>query len=102
MSNLCAIITHCDHVDSLATDHEHARLLAEGLERAGFEVDGPYTNTLFVTLDDRAQREIGDLMKERGIEIFVRGAQLRLITHRDLARADFKKVIESFEAFAGS
>jgi threonine aldolase len=96
------IIALRDHVDSLADDHEHARLLAEGLTRAGFEVDGPHTNTLFVTLDARAQEEIADFMLERGVQIYVRGPVLRLVTHRDLARSDIEKVVESFEAFAVS
>ncbi|QDG53464.1 low-specificity L-threonine aldolase [Persicimonas caeni] len=96
------IIALRDHVDSLADDHEHARLLADGLTRAGFEVDGPHTNTLFVTIDARAQDEIADFMLERGVQIYVRGPVLRLVTHRDLARSDIEKVVESFEAFAGS
>jgi threonine aldolase len=94
------IIALRDHVARLADDHDNACRLARGLEAAGYEVDGPHTNTVFITLDPTAQKSIGEFMEARGITVFVRGSVLRLVTHLDLSSENVQTVIDAFGEFA--
>src|SRR4030095_2734454 len=68
------------HVDRLAEDHEHARVLAEGLAELGCEVVAPETNiVIFSAPDGFAQR-----MAERGVELSgTPDGRVRGVTHLD-------------------
>ncbi len=96
------IIALRDHPASLADDHQNARHLVSGLEQLGYDVDGPHTNMVFVSLDASAQRTIGEFMSERGIELFVRGPIVRLVTHRAISRANIARVVDAFAEFANA
>jgi threonine aldolase len=85
------------HVARLADDHEHARLLAAGLARLGFEPDPPpETNMVcFAVRDTRgflaATRERGVLMNP------VAEGRFRAVTHLDVNRADVEEALGRIE-----
>jgi threonine aldolase len=76
------------HVDRLAEDHEHARLLASLLEGTpGLSVKPPDTNMVWVEVgDDR----VTALLQERGVLVTGRKL-LRFVTHLDVSRADIEQ-----------
>ncbi|WP_426244169.1 threonine aldolase family protein [Nocardioides sp. LHG3406-4] len=72
------------HIERLADDHEHARLLAEacGVDPAGVE-----TNIVVVPRDDAAAFVAG--AAEEGVRIGAVGPRaVRIVTHLDVTRAD--------------
>ena len=72
------------HVERLAEDHEHARLLAEACGVDPATVD---TNIVVVPMDDPARVVLA--AKEEGVLVSAVGAtSLRLVTHLDVARPD--------------
>ncbi|MFJ3892816.1 GntG family PLP-dependent aldolase [Streptomyces sp. NPDC090083] len=83
-----------NRVDHLATDHEHARLLADGLADRGWKVDPPQTNIVLVPADDPADT-VG-LLAEHGVLTVPTEAGVRLVTHRDVSRPDILRAVASF------
>ncbi|CAA9324932.1 MAG: Low-specificity L-threonine aldolase [uncultured Nocardioidaceae bacterium] len=72
------------HVERLAEDHEHARLLAEACGVDPATVD---TNIVVVPMDDPARVVLA--ANEEGVLVSAVGAtSLRLVTHLDVARPD--------------
>ena len=82
------------HVERLAQDHAHARLLAEGLQGlSGVRVTVPQTNILFVELDPALGSSAVARLKAAGV--LVTGLyKLRLVTHLDIGRADAERALE--------
>ena len=76
------------HVDRLADDHAHARLLAEALQGLpGVKVLPPQTNILFVDLS--AEKAVGASERLREAGVLCSGLdRLRLVTHLGVTRAD--------------
>jgi threonine aldolase len=80
------------HVDRLAEDHAHARLLAEAIEDTeGFALEsGPVETNLVWILVDRSvgtAAEVAAYLRSHGILVSVLGAQvLRACTHLDVSR----------------
>jgi threonine aldolase len=72
------------HVERLADDHEHARVLADGLAELGCEVIPPETNiVIFAAPDGFMER-----MSERGVELSgTPDGRVRAVTHLDVDRA---------------
>lgn len=88
-----------NHVDRLAEDHEHAKILAEGLSKiAGIQVSPSQTNMVFFSL---AASECA------GLEAFARERQIlmkcskdtRLVMHLDVSRSDVDRVIDVIGAY---
>ncbi|MDJ0865428.1 MAG: GntG family PLP-dependent aldolase [Myxococcota bacterium] len=81
------------HVDRLAADHEHARLLAAGLAKLGLDVEGePETNMVVFACADTAGfvRET----RARGVWINpVAVGRFRAVTHLDVGRADVDEAL---------
>jgi threonine aldolase len=81
-----------NHVDRLAEDHVHARLLAEAFESTeGFAMEaGPVETNLVWVLVDRSlgtAAEVAAYLRSRGILVSVLGPQvLRACTHLDVSR----------------
>ena len=72
------------HVDRLAEDHEHARVLADGLAELGCEVVAPETNIVIFTAPDGFVAQ----MAERGVELSgTPDGRVRAVTHLDVDRA---------------
>ena len=91
------------HVERLAEDHEHARLLARGLaEIPGLSVTPPETNIVMVEiLAGPTAAELAARLRRRGVLVAPAGAgtearKLRLVTHLDVSREDILRTIELF------
>ncbi|MFJ2888879.1 threonine aldolase family protein [Streptomyces sp. NPDC087305] len=83
-----------ERVDRLALDHDHARLLADGLVDRGWKVDPPQTNIVLVPADDPP--DTVELLAERGVLTVPTEAGVRLVTHRDVSRSDILRAVASF------
>lgn len=83
------------NVARLADDHAHAERLATGLREAGFAVEGPYTNMVFV----RVPAGMEEHLNRRGIRV-LNGPRLRLVTHLDVDAAGIERALAEFRAFA--
>ena len=78
------------HVDRLAEDHHHARLLAEGLMQAGLQIAGePETNMVHLDLPADAMSRLKEGLAGRDIRI----SNPRLVLHRDISREDVEHVL---------
>ncbi len=87
------------HVDRMALDHRHARLLAQAAVEGGFGVDMETVQTNMVYLDapdpDAAVAALG----ERGVLCFtLYGGRIRLVTHLDVDRAGIDHACEALRA----
>jgi len=89
-----------NHVDRLAEDHEHARVLAEGMAELGMDVLPQETNIVIANVDD--PRAVIDGMAERDVEISAGGpGRVRCVTHLDVDRAGVDRGLEAFRAVLG-
>lgn len=81
------------HVDRLAEDHAHARMLAEGLQGLpGVTVQPPQTNIVFVDL--APEKAPGAVERLRAAGVLVTGLyRLRLVTHLDVGAEDIARAI---------
>jgi threonine aldolase len=81
-----------DHnVERLAEDHEHARLLADGLAELGCEVIQPETNIVIF----EAPEDFVDAMARRAIELSgTPDGRVRAVTHLDVSRADVDETLK--------
>ena len=91
------------HVERLATDHEHARLLAEGLsqlDRAEIEPGTVQTNIVIFDVHDAPA--LVRALERRGVLAGALGAgRVRLVTHLDLDRAAIDRALEALRAELG-
>jgi threonine aldolase len=87
--------------DRLQVDHEHARLLAEGLEKISglaVEFEDSQTNMVFVTpASDRAEG-LQPFLAEYGI-LILGGSTIRLVVHLDISREDIGFVIDRIGSY---
>jgi threonine aldolase len=81
------------HVERLADDHLHARMLAEGLQGLpGVTVQAPQTNILFVDLTP--EKAVGVVDRLRAAGVLCTGLyRLRFVTHLDVSSADIQRAI---------
>ena len=87
------------HVARLADDHANAQRLADGLREIGaLEVDGPYTNMVFVTIPAADVAALDASLREQGIVASVH-EKTRFVTHLDVDRAGVNYVVEAMKAF---
>ncbi|MEO8271478.1 MAG: GntG family PLP-dependent aldolase [Aureliella sp.] len=93
------------NIDRLAEDHQHARLLAEAIERSpGLQLDpAPQTNIVVVHLEPNlgtSSEFIGKLL-EHGVGALPFGPQhFRLVTHLDVKRPQIQRAGEIIEQVA--
>jgi threonine aldolase len=86
------------HVERLADDHAHARLLAEGLQGLdGVSVTPPQTNIVFVDIVPDKARGLVERLKAAGV-LCTGLYRVRLVTHLDLSRADIERAIPVIRA----
>ncbi len=89
------------HVERLAEDHAHARLLAEGLAGVpGIEADpaAVQTNLVFFRVAGGPARatELVTRLKSGGVLVSLLGPDLaRAVTHLDVRRADIEKALRA-------
>jgi threonine aldolase len=85
------------HIDRLAEDHAHARLLARGLGQiAGLAVQSPQTNLVFIDCAETGQtaEALAAQLRAEGVLISVMGrTRLRACTHLDVAAADVTETV---------
>jgi threonine aldolase len=84
------------NVARLARDHARAERLAKGLRAAGYEVDGPHTNMVFVT----APPGFADHLVNNEI-LVLGGPRLRLVTHLDVDAAGIDRALAAAASFEG-
>jgi len=82
------------NVARLAEDHANAERLAQGLREAGFEVQGPHTNMVFV----HAPEGFAEHMTGNGI-VVLGGSRMRLVTHLDVDAAGIDRALAVARAF---
>lgn len=90
----------------LSDDHQHARLLAEGIERsAGLQLDpAPHTNIVVVRIDPNlgTSSEFTAMLLKHGVGALPFGPQhFRLVTHLDVNRSQIQQASEIIEQVAG-
>ncbi|HEX4760112.1 MAG TPA: threonine aldolase family protein [Thermoleophilaceae bacterium] len=90
-----------DHnIERLAEDHEHARLLAEGLRDCGLDVMPQETNIVIANVDD--PQGLIAAMRERGVEISPAGpGRVRCVTHLDVDREGVETALRAFREQPG-
>ncbi|WP_259372608.1 low-specificity L-threonine aldolase [Piscinibacter defluvii] len=81
------------HVDRLAEDHAHARLLAEGLQGLpGVTVEPAHTNMVFLDVEHERAAGLVAQLGQRGL-LCTGLYRLRLVTHLDLGRDDIERAV---------
>ena len=89
-----------NHVERLAEDHEHARLLAEGLAELGLDVLPQETNIVIAQVDD--PQAVIRAMAQQGVEISAGGpGRIRCVTHLDVDRAGVERGLDAFKTVLG-
>jgi threonine aldolase len=85
------------HVERLAEDHEHARILAEGLaEISGVSIDSGTVETNIVIFDVADAPALAALVAERGVEVGALDShRIRAVTHLDVHRGDIDIALEA-------
>jgi threonine aldolase len=83
------------NVARLGEDHANAERLARGLKEAGFEVEAPQTNMVFVS----APEGFADHLVNNEILVLA-GPRLRLVTHLDVDAAGIDRALEAARSFA--
>ena len=90
------------HVARLVEDHEHARLLAEGLaELSGVRLDPADVETNIVIFEvDDARTLVGRIADRVELQV-VDARRVRAVTHLDVSRADVERALEAFAGELG-
>ncbi|ELY50738.1 threonine aldolase family protein [Natronorubrum bangense] len=92
---LCAL----ENVSELETDHEHARLLADGLaDVEGVDIQAPETNIVLVDVAgaELESEAVLERLHERGVAASALDATtIRFCTHRDISRADLENAVDA-------
>ncbi len=83
----------------LAEDHANAQRLAAGLREAGYAVEGPHTNMVFVKLAPESVPALAAAFEREAI-LILPGPRLRLVTHLDVDAAGIERALAAFRAFA--
>ena len=83
------------NVARLAEDHANAERLARGLREAGYEVEPPQTNMVFV----KAPPGFADHLVNNKILVLA-GARLRLVTHLDVDGAGIERALRAARSFS--
>ena len=86
-----------NNVERLAQDHANAERLAKGLREAGYEVEGPQTNMVFV----KAPPGFADHLINNEILVLA-GPRMRLVTHLDASTAAIDRALEAARSFERS
>ncbi len=82
------------NVARLAEDHANAERLASGLREAGYEVEGPHSNMVFV----KAPPGFADHLVNNGILVLA-GPRMRLVTHLDVGAAGIDRALAAIRSF---
>jgi threonine aldolase len=83
------------NIARLAEDHANAERLARGLREAGYEVEPPQTNMVFV----KAPPGFADHLVNNEVLVLA-GARLRLVTHLDVDGAGIERALRAARSFS--
>ena len=83
------------NLERLAEDHANAVRLADGLRAAGYAVEGPHTNMVFV----QAPEGLEAFVNARQVKV-LKGPRMRLVTHLDVDAGGIERALAAFRAFA--
>ncbi|QCS44082.1 low specificity L-threonine aldolase [Natrinema versiforme] len=90
-----------ENVDDLETDHENARLLADGIDGVdGFDAQEPETNIVLADVSETGLEPatVVERLRERDVLATQLGpTTVRFCTHRDIAREDIDAALERLE-----
>lgn len=91
------------HVDRLAEDHEHARLLADNLAKLpGVEIDPAAVDTNIVIFEVDDAPEVARQLEEAGVQVTPLGPRrLRAVTHGDVDRREIYRALAAFREVLG-
>ncbi|MFM7425671.1 MAG: threonine aldolase family protein [Elainella sp.] len=94
------------HIDRLQTDHDHAKLLAQGLNTIdGIRVrsTSPETNMVFFDVSGLGldQASFLTLLQQQGVKMGAVGAYIRAVTHLDISQEAIETAIQSVAQIAG-
>jgi threonine aldolase len=88
------------HVERLADDHHRAKLLAANLLRAGYVLEPPQTNILFIDASQLPRKALSDWLAKHGVKADCLGRDsIRLVTHLDISDGDISRASEVFTEF---
>jgi threonine aldolase len=93
-----------NNVERLATDHEHAEILSEGLlqyDLLDVEKDPAQTNMVFFTMDEAKAKDLAVYLEKSNILISP-GRTTRLVTHLDISHEDIVNTLQKIDAFFNS
>ena len=88
-----------NNVERLAEDHANAERLAKGLRDAGYDVEGPHTNMVFVRISADKLPALKTQFEKKKVQILP-GARMRLVTHLDVDSAGIERALEVFRWLA--
>ncbi len=91
------------HVERLAEDHSHARILAEGLaEIGGVSIDPGVVETNIVIFEVADAPALAMLVAEHGVSVGALDSyRIRAVTHLDVSRRDIDIALAAFRAAVG-
>ncbi|ELY65222.1 threonine aldolase family protein [Natrinema versiforme] len=91
-----------ENIDDLETDHENARLLADGIDGVdGFDAQDPETNIVLADVSGTGLEPaaVVERLRDRDVLATQFGpTTVRFCTHRDVAREDIDATLERLEA----
>ena len=95
------------HVERLAEDHEHARLLARGLagiDRIAVRTAEPETNMIFFDVGGLglSNREFVDRLAAAGVRVSGAGGAIRAVTHLDVSRRGIERAVAAIAGIAAA
>jgi threonine aldolase len=82
------------NIERLAEDHANAERLAKGLRDAGYAVEGPHTNMVFV----KVPPGFADHLVNNEVLVLA-GPRLRLVTHLDAGAAAIDRALAAVRSF---
>ncbi|MEX0738683.1 MAG: low-specificity L-threonine aldolase [Pseudohongiella sp.] len=91
-------LTH--HIERLADDHRRASSLADRLLQAGYTLDMPQTNILFIKVAGINREHLAQWLEQHRIKADCLGRDsIRLVTHLDINDAALERAAQAFESF---
>ncbi|MBC52644.1 MAG: low-specificity L-threonine aldolase [Gammaproteobacteria bacterium] len=88
------------HVQRLADDHRRAHELAQRLADAGYSLNMPQTNILFVNVAGLNRERLAHWLEQHHIKADCLGRDsIRLVTHLDIDDDALARAIKAFETF---
>ena len=90
------------NVPRMSDDHDHARILAAGLEETGLDVAAPESNMVFCDPpSDMELQEFIAAMGSEGVRIGAVAGRIRMVTHVNVSTEDIRTAIQAARRVVG-